>query len=103
VGEISYKIKGLIMYQVKYPSQFRKDLKLVKKRNLDLELLYKVMDIIESNKEIPSKYKDHSLLGKWKPYREVHILPDWLLIYKIDHTKQEILYARTGSHSDLFR
>lgn len=91
------------MYQVQYPVQFKKDLKLSKRRNLDLELLYEVMDIIESLKEIPSKYKDHSLVSNWKGYRELHILPDWLLIYKIDHGKKEISYARTGSHSDLFK
>jgi mRNA interferase YafQ len=91
------------MYQVKYPSQFKKDLKLMKRRNLDLELLYKVMDHIEALKAIPKSYHDHPLTSNWKEYRELHIQPDWLLIYKIDHIKKEIIYARTGTHSDLFR
>ena len=91
------------MYTVKYPTQFKRDLKLAKKRKLDLELLYELMDKIEASKEIPAKYKDHILVSNWKGYRELHILPDWLLIYKIDHSKREILYARTGTHSDLFK
>jgi mRNA interferase YafQ len=90
------------MYTVKYPTQFKKDLKLAKKRKLDLELLYEVMDKIEALKEIPAKYRDHTLVSNWKGYRELHILPDWLLIYKIYHHKKEISYARTGTHSDLF-
>lgn len=91
------------MYTVKYPAQFKKDLKLAKKRKLDLELLYEVMDKIEALKGIPAKYRDHSLASNWKGFRELHILPDWLLIYKIDHNKKEISYARTGTHTDLFQ
>jgi len=44
------------MYTVKYPTQFKKDLQLAKKRKLDLELLHEVMDKIEALKEIPAKF-----------------------------------------------
>lgn len=91
------------MYKIKYPAQFKKDLNLAKKRKLDLELVYEVMDKIETLNEIPVKYKDHPLISNWKGYRELHISSDWLLIYKVDHNKKEIFYARTGTHSDLFK
>jgi mRNA interferase YafQ len=42
------------------------------------------------------------LIGNYGGRRECHIEPDWLLIYKIDETNKEIIFERTGSHSDLF-
>lgn len=51
---------------------------------------------------LSEKNKDHQLIGEWKDFRECHIEPDWLLIYKIEN-KELILFATaTGSHSDLF-
>ena len=53
------------------------------------------------NKEpIPPKFRDKNLVGDFIGRRECHIEPDWLLIYKID--KDEIIFERTGTHSDLF-
>ena len=45
-------------------------------------------------------YKDHQLSGNYKHYRECHIEPDWLLMYKIEN--YELQLARVGSHSELF-
>lgn len=51
---------------------------------------------------LSEKNKDHQLIDEWKDFRECHIEPDWLLIYKIEN-KELILFATaTGSHSDLF-
>jgi mRNA interferase YafQ len=55
--------------------------------------------LIEGN-ELPPRYKDHSLAGDWKNYRDSHIEPDWLLIYKIQG--DDLYLVRTGTHSDLF-
>lgn len=52
-------------------------------------------------KRLPAQLKDHPLTGKWKPRRDLHIEPDWLLIYKIDN--DTVHFDRTGSHSDLFK
>jgi mRNA interferase YafQ len=49
---------------------------------------------------LPERYKDHPLRGNWKGYRDVHIEPDWLLIYRI--VGDELHLVRTGSHADLF-
>jgi mRNA interferase YafQ len=50
--------------------------------------------------ELPEARRDHPLKGEWKGWRECHIQPDWLLIYRT--TETEVLLARTGTHADLF-
>ncbi len=80
--------------------RFNQDLKLAKKRGKELEKLRKLMELLISKQKLSEKYRDHSLRGDYVNYRECHIEPDWLLIYKIE--KDSILFARTGSHSDLF-
>jgi mRNA interferase YafQ len=49
---------------------------------------------------LPERYRDHPLQGGWKGYREAHIEPDWLLIYRV--TGDELHLVRTGTHADLF-
>ncbi|MGD8400371.1 MAG: type II toxin-antitoxin system YafQ family toxin [Bacillota bacterium] len=88
------------MLIAKYSTQFKKDLKQLEKRGLDLSLLKTVIINLMEQKKLPKRNKDHLLVGNFKGYRECHILPDWLLIYTAD---DEYLYlSRTGSHSDIF-
>ena len=47
------------------------------------------------------KYADHPLKGKYASFRECHIRPDWLLIYRINREELVLTAQRTGSHSDL--
>jgi mRNA interferase YafQ len=49
---------------------------------------------------LPERYRDHPLRGSLKRYRDAHIEPDWLLIYRASETA--LFLARTGTHSDLF-
>lgn len=87
------------MLEIFRTSKFKKDFKIIKKRHWDIEKLKKVIIILIEKEELPTEYKDHSLQGIYKGYRDCHIEPDWILIYKIENN---ILYlARTGSHSDL--
>jgi len=88
------------MLNSSYTNQFKKDLKLTKKRNKKISLLKEVMVQLINEEKLDEKYKDHKLIGNYKNRRECHIESDWLLIYKI--TNQEIIFERTGSHSDLF-
>lgn len=71
------------MYEIKYTSQFKKDLKKIKKGNYDIEKLKIVIELLASGKLLPIEYKDHKLIGNYKGHRECHIMPDWLLIYYI--------------------
>lgn len=89
-------------YILKSTAQFKKDYKLAKKRGLKTELLKEVISLLVTGEELPSKYKDHILSGKWSKYHECHILPDWLLIYYIEDEILVLTLSRTGTHSDLF-
>ena len=91
---------------IEYSGQFKKDVKIAEKRNKDMEKLKSLLRLmIESdyfnNPKLQEEYKDHSLKGKWKGYRDAHIEPDWILIYKTD--KKILRFERIGSHSDLFK
>lgn len=90
------------MYTVKPSSRFKKDLKVVVKRGYDINLITNVIKLLSTGSPLPEKYKDHALTGNWINYRECHITPDWLLVYKVDEDILVLTLTRTGSHSDLF-
>lgn len=89
-------------YTVKFTTQFRKDYKLAIKRGLKIELLEAVVALLATGMPLPEKNKDHALSGDWAGHRDCHILPDWLLIYRIEDDVLVLTLARTGTHSDLF-
>lgn len=74
-------------------------MKRVYKRDKKIFKLTKVVTQIY-NKNLAEKYKDHALHGKWIGYRECHIEPDWLLVYKFEN--ETLLLVNTGSHTDVF-
>lgn len=90
------------MLEIVLSNQFKKDIKSAQKRGLKLELLTEVVDTLASQQSLPEKYCDHSLTGSYADFRECHIKPDWLLIYRIDNDDLLLFLFRTGSHSDLF-
>ena len=81
-------------------TQFKRDLKLCKRRHWDLSKLTAVMDLLANGETLSPACRDHPLLGRWIPKRECHIAPDWLLVYET--TPTELRLARTGTHADLF-
>ena len=91
------------MFSLEYSGQFKKDLKLVAKRGLDIDAIYKVINILENNGQVPAEYRPHILKGDWKGIWECHIQPDWLLLYDITDSIRLIRLVRTGTHSDLFK
>ena len=84
-----------------YTNQFKRDYKLQQKRHNDLNLLDDVIKILTKEEPLPANNRDHPLQGDYKGYRECHIEPDWLLIYKVEG--DSIYFVRTGTHSDLFK
>lgn len=90
------------MYDIQITSRFKKDLKTAIKRGYSMESLNNVVDMLASGQSLPEKNKDHSLSGNWSNYRECHVAPDWLLIYKIENDILVLTLVRTGTHSDLF-
>ena len=90
------------MLKIVLSNSFIKDLKILKKRGLDLNHISFVINKLASCEKLESNYRDHPLLGKYHDFRECHIKPDWLLIYCIDYELNELYLFRTGIHSDLF-
>ena len=90
-------------YDVKFTTQFKKDLKLAKKQNKDLDKLFEVVNILAHGGKLDAKYHDHDLSGNYKGTRECHIEPGWLLVYEIRDDVLVLMLYRLGSHSELFK
>lgn len=91
------------MLEIEATNSFKKDLEKVSKQGKELNKLIDLIDMICSFKVIPQKNKDHQLKGKLKLFRELHVEPDWLLIYQTDKEKNILRLIGTGSHSYLFK
>jgi len=81
-------------------AQFRGDVKLAQKRGKDMAKFREIILLLVEGNTLPARYKDHPLGGEWKHYRECHIEPHWLLLYKVEG--DDLYLVRTGTHSDLF-
>lgn len=90
------------MLEIQYTTRFKKDLKIAQKRGYNTTLLKTVIECLAHEDSLPPKHKDHALIGNYVGYRECHITPDWLLIYKIEKEVVTLILSRTGTHSDLF-
>lgn len=91
------------MLKIVPSNRFKKDLKKAIKRNLDISLLDEVVNKLANKQKLEKKYKDHDLKGEYIGFRECHIEPDWLLLYKIEKEELELFLFRTGSHGDIFK
>ena len=89
------------MRQVEYTGQFKRDLKKAKKRGKNMEKIKEPLRLLIEEESLPPVYRDHSLTGNWSGCRDLHIEPDWLLIYRV--IGNLVRFERTGSHSDLFK
>lgn len=57
--------------------------------------------MLSKGEELPPKYKNHPLKGNYDGYYDCHILPNWILIYKIEKEELVLLLFDIGTHSDL--
>ncbi len=89
-------------YEVKFTTQFKKDLKKAQKQGKDIEKLFTVIEKLACGEPLEKKYRDHDLSGNYNGCRECHIEPDWLLIYEIYNDVLVLMLYRVGSHSELF-
>jgi len=83
-----------------YTRQFERDLRLAQRRGKDIEKLKQVVAALINEESLAERYNDHPLKGNYRDRRECHLEPDWLLIYTLQG--DEIIFERTGKHSDLF-
>ncbi len=92
------------MLKLEFSSQFKKDFKLAVKRGCDQTELWAVVSLLQAEKPLPEKYRDHELVNSrnYKDMRECHIQSDWLLVYKVYQNTLSLKLIRAGTHSDLF-
>jgi len=83
-------------------SRYEKDAKLARKRGKDMARLIEVADLLRSRRPLEPRHRDHALVGDWKGWRDCHVEPDWILIYRVDEDAGELVLGRTGTHADLF-
>jgi mRNA interferase YafQ len=86
-------------------TKFKKDLKRVTKQGKNRKFIDDVIEKLQYQQPLPQKNRDHPLIGDYQGYRECHITPDWLLIYRVinNHSVELLELTRTGSHSELFK
>jgi mRNA interferase YafQ len=86
-----------------YSNKFEKDIEHLKKRWYNISKLLELLELLLMGNVLPSYYKDHTLKWKWKTFRDIHISPNWILIYKYYELegKEYIRFERTWTHSDL--
>lgn len=87
---------------LRFSTRFQKDVKLCRKQGRDMDKLRRVLKILEAGSIIPPEYKDHPLKSNWKGYRDLHIEPDWVLVYK-EEGDTVVVLVTTGSHARLFK
>lgn len=90
------------MYQIKYSKRFDKNLKLCKKRGLDMQAIYNAITILASTGSLPMKYRPHKLVNQKEETWECHIQPDWLMTWQQNDTELTLLFLQTGTHADIF-
>lgn len=89
------------MFLITRTNRFKKDYKKILRQGKDVNKIDSILLKLAGGEKLPFKHSDHLLMGIYKGRRECHIEPDWLLIYKVEG--DEIIFERTGSHSDLFK
>jgi len=87
-------------YTLVYYTKILKELKLMKKRGKNIKKFTKIVDQLADGEILPAKYRDHAMSGNFKGFRNCHIEPDWILLYRIENG--HLILAITGTHSDLF-
>jgi len=86
--------------QPEYSGQFKRDVKQSQKRGKDMSRLKALLALLIEGSPLPATYSDHPLKGEWRGFRDAHVEPDWILIYKI--IGNVVRFERTGRHTDLF-
>ena len=85
---------------IRQSTQFRRDIKRLSRQGADLSKIETVIKALVAQEPLAERYRDHPLTGNWVGYRDCHIQPDWLLIYRV--IDDELQLNRTGSHAELF-
>ena len=85
-----------------YSTSFKRDFKRAVKRGKDPEKIKQVVRILCAQTPLPPALHDHPLKGKFSGYRDCHVEPDLVLIYRVVQDQLQLICFRLGTHSDLF-
>ncbi|MBU1621206.1 MAG: type II toxin-antitoxin system YafQ family toxin [Gammaproteobacteria bacterium] len=89
------------MFTLEYSTQFKKDFKKIAKMPIpDILEVGNIISKLQRGETLPPKNVDHPLAGNWFGFRDCHIKPDLVLIYRM--TNDSLQLARIGSHSEIF-
>ncbi|BBB22634.1 plasmid stabilization system protein [Abyssogena phaseoliformis symbiont OG214] len=91
------------MLEIVYSTQFKKDLKKVRKLPLpDLRAVFEMIQALEKQQRLQEKYKDHCPSDHYIDFRECHIKPDLLLVYQTSFVELKLIRIDSPPHSELF-
>jgi mRNA interferase YafQ len=87
-----------------YSGSYKRDYKRIRHDSAVLEPLREILGILIHGGELPIWAHDHALAGDWRGYRECHVKPDLLLVYKIQSQEgqDKLMLARLRNHGSLF-
>jgi mRNA interferase YafQ len=100
--EVIYHLEETV-YQIQITNRFKKSLDLSYRRNLDLELLKKIVHTLAKGEKLDAKHRVHTLEGYKTVVWECHVKPDWLLLWHQIDDELILILLDTGIHSDLFQ
>ena len=89
------------MLALRPAKSFKRDIRLIATRGWNIMKIFPQLLTLLNGHPLPRQYDDHTLKGKWTGYKEFHIEPDWIVIYRIDDST--LILERTGTHDDLFK
>ena len=82
--------------------RFQRDLRLSHKRGCNIPKLKMIIQRLATGQELPPRCRDHELSRRYKEFRECHIEPDWILVYRLELSKKILYLFRHGTHDDIF-
>jgi mRNA interferase YafQ len=92
-----------MMRTVNTTTRFNRDLRReasgVYGKRLDA-LVGEVVAMLAADQPLPPRYRDHAMTGPWRSYRDCHIRPDLVLVYR-EPNNHSLELVRLGSHSEL--
>jgi mRNA interferase YafQ len=89
------------MHSLEYSTQFKKDFKKITKRPIpEIVEVGRIISMLQRDEPLEDRHVDHPLAGNWQGFRDCHIKPDLVLIYRVNDGMLQL--ARIGSHSELF-
>jgi mRNA interferase YafQ len=91
------------MRTIDVTSRYRRDYRRVASgphvKRINAELA-EILRRLQHDEPLDTRHSDHALIGAWQHYRDCHVLPDLVLIYKKVGDDRLVL-ARLASHSEL--